>query len=333
MKTRWLSSVGAAIALALIMSVASAGRGAASNGPSVLSFTDPAGDASGAPDITGVTITGDATAGMISFAVTATGLEPASADGSSTSVDLFLNTDRNRSTGSPDGDEYDLYVWSESPNADDWYWDVERWNGSTWQEVAQSATMHAYRSGDVFTIAVGTADLAGATSLAVRSLSFAWDASQNLTARDDATGSLSWVYDITGPSRTMTTLAFPTIGTPKAVPAQLAAGKRVTVSFPVTWTPNGTKTPLAAGTMVCDPSVAGKVIAHAESFRGGTARLTFIVPNSAKSKQVKVKVTIKAPSMPDKQGVWIDIRAGEQGILATQVAGQSTTRIALFRVR
>jgi hypothetical protein len=44
--------------------------------------------------------------------------------------------------------------------------------------------------------------------------------------------------------------------------------------------------------MICDPSYQGIVIKHAESFTGGTAKLVFTVPKTAKGKTLKVKVTI-----------------------------------------
>lgn len=80
------------------------------------------------------------------------------------------------------------------------------------------------------------------------------------------------------------------IGAPSAAPAAPVAGKRFTVSFKITRSDTGA--PLTAGTMACDPSIAGKALAHAESFKGGTARLTMTLPKTAKGKQLKVKVTI-----------------------------------------
>jgi hypothetical protein len=82
----------------------------------------------------------------------------------------------------------------------------------------------------------------------------------------------------------------PIIGTPVTLPTTPVAGKRFTVTFPVTRSDNGA--PLTVGTMVCDPSVKGKVIAHAESFKSGKARLSFTVPKTAKGKVLKVKVKI-----------------------------------------
>ena len=61
-----------------------------------------------------------------------------------------------------------------------------------------------------------------------------------------------------------------------------------------TETRSDTGAPLTTGKMVSDPSVAGKVLVHAESFKGGNAKLSFLIPRTAKGKLLKVKVTIKA---------------------------------------
>ena len=84
----------------------------------------------------------------------------------------------------------------------------------------------------------------------------------------------------------------PVIGKPSATPSRPVAGKRFTVSFAVTRGDTGA--PLTRGTMICDPSVAGRVIGHVESFTGGTARLAFVVPADAAGKLLKVKLTIRS---------------------------------------
>lgn len=84
----------------------------------------------------------------------------------------------------------------------------------------------------------------------------------------------------------------PVIGKPVAVPLQPQAGKRFTLSFRVTRSDTGG--PVTRGTMVCAPSVAARVLQHTESFSGGKARMSFVVPTSAAGKQLKVTLTIKA---------------------------------------
>jgi hypothetical protein len=81
------------------------------------------------------------------------------------------------------------------------------------------------------------------------------------------------------------------IGAPSASAETATAGKRFVVTFPVQRSDNGA--PLTTGKMICDPSLAGKVIRHSEQFTNGKATLSFVVPTSANGKLLKVKVTIK----------------------------------------
>jgi hypothetical protein len=99
----------------------------------------------------------------------------------------------------------------------------------------------------------------------------------------------------------------PVIGKPVTVPTQPVAGKSLVVTFKVTRSDTGTR--LLGGRMLCDPSVTGKTLRHAESFKAGTGRLAFVVPASSAGKMLKVKVTIKAP------------------------VGTSATRVASYRVQ
>jgi hypothetical protein len=100
---------------------------------------------------------------------------------------------------------------------------------------------------------------------------------------------------VAGPAPSITSAPLvvrPLLGKPVGVPAKPLAGKEFSFSLPVTRSDTGGA--LLTGKMVCDPSVAGKVIKHAESFKGGKARLSFVVPKTAEGKLLKVKITITA---------------------------------------
>jgi len=84
----------------------------------------------------------------------------------------------------------------------------------------------------------------------------------------------------------------PLLGKPIALPARPVAGQRFTFSLPVTRSDTGAL--LQTGKMICDPSVAGKMIRHTESFKAGKARLLFVVPTTAKGKLLQVKLRITA---------------------------------------
>jgi hypothetical protein len=83
----------------------------------------------------------------------------------------------------------------------------------------------------------------------------------------------------------------PVIAKPVAAPAQPAAGKPFTVSFKVTRSDNGR--PFLRGRMTGDPSIAGRVVQHTESFRAGTARVSLAVPTNAIGKTLRVTVAIR----------------------------------------
>jgi hypothetical protein len=313
----------AAVALLALSGLA----GAAANGPSTLTFSDPAGDATGAPDVTKVSVNGDAATGTITFALTATGLALPSSDGSQREVDLWLNTDRNDSTGSPSGNEYNLFVWTDSTDATQWYWDIYRYANGNWEEVAATPTMHVSSIGNDFTLQFNKSDLGVASSFDVYATSSTFDANGNNLAHDVAPDVGAWVYDINGPSKTLITFLKPAIGKPVLQPARAAAGKRLTVSMPVTANPLGKPSaPLASGKIVGTVTVGGKPVAHTTSLNGGVAKVSLLLPRTAKGKTAKVTVTVTAPSSEGDSGTWVDLATGELGVQATVVKGASATK-------
>ncbi len=98
----------------------------------------------------------------------------------------------------------------------------------------------------------------------------------------------------------------PVLAQPLAQPLRPLAGKRFAFTLAVKRSDTGT--PLTAGRMACDPTLAGKPIKHTESFTGGEARLSLVVPRAAKGKQLKVKIKITA-------------------------SGQTATRLYTYKVR
>ncbi len=45
--------------------------------------------------------------------------------------------------------------------------------------------------------------------------------------------------------------------------------------------------------MICDPSIAGRVLPHRERFANGAVRLQFRIPVAAKGKLLRVHLTIR----------------------------------------
>jgi Calx-beta domain len=81
----------------------------------------------------------------------------------------------------------------------------------------------------------------------------------------------------------------PVIGKPVTSPRQLQAGKRATIAYKVT---DDMGAPLAGARVSSELSSAGKPIAHTDTFARGTAKVSFVVPSSAKA--VKIKLTVRS---------------------------------------
>lgn len=284
------------------------------------SFGDPAGDAADAPDVTAVAVSHD-TAGNILFHVAAANFTPES------TVTLWLDTDRNGSTGDA-GFDYQLALGlSADPGQTGWW--LGQWNGTAWDEAAQRSTVSVYSSSSYVDFRINASDLGGTSAFAFQVWTKRYVADA-VTARDYAPddSSATWTYDLSGAEPpTTTTQPTPTppplkiivlgpkkltVAAPVSTPARPVAGKRFTVTFMVTLNSSGGGNVMMefvrAGKMICDPSIAGKVIRHSESFKNGGAKLSFVVPKNARGKLLKVKVTIKAKN-------------------------QSATKVATYRVR
>ena len=269
---RWMTATAAFAAAAVLAAAAGANSG---------TFTDPAGDAGGAPDITTVAVN-DSASGLLQFSATVTGLSV----NTPTTFGLLLDTDRNVATGMTGGFEYAVFLMHD---ADGGVYSLMHWTGTTLQNL-NSPSLALSVSGDAYTFSIAKAELGSPTSFNWGVLAAATDSQGNITAMDRAPDGGNWIYELSA-ATPPTVVVQPVIGVPATVPAKPKAGKQFTVSFPVTRSDNGA--PLTTGTMICDPSVNGKVITHRESFVNGNARLAFTIPKTAKSKTLKVQVTIK----------------------------------------
>jgi hypothetical protein len=306
------------VATVLASAAGAAGIRGAAGGPA--SFTDPTGDAPGAPDVTTVSVDGDAAAQRLTFSVTAPGYEPTTADGLEREVAVWIDTDQNGMTGDPDdGTDYAVIAGN---GPDGSFWDVGRWSSSGWGSTPRGATAAFSRTGDVLTWTLSPADIGNPAAFRFYVMTGTWDASDNRVGRDLAPDAGWWSYTLsTAPSgggtaapAAKTTLK---VDAPKTVPRVAVAGKRFTVTFDVYFEKQEQATVINIGTgttktmtmitwedvtkgkMTCDPSVAGKVIVHAESLANGKARLSFVIPKTARGKLLKVQVRIDAKPAGD----------------------------------
>ena len=276
---RVLVAAFAVLAVGLFVAVSAAAMSAVLAGPST-TFSDSRGELAGAPDI-----------GKVTSLAQGRGADPRRRGGEdarsvSEGTTLFaLNTDGDRTTGSLHGADYLLFF-----DIKDMQGSVMRWNGSDYvaaHKVADpSRTLIGGSSaGFMFNLAnLGSPKRIEFMMMVVRG-------SVDSGLLDTAPDTGLWAFDTTTPTPTPVVLK-PVFGAAKTVPAAPVAGKKVVFTLAVNRSDTGA--PLTTGTMICDPSVAGKVLRHANSFTNGTARSAFVVPKTAKGKQLKVNVTIKA---------------------------------------
>lgn len=267
-------------------------------------FTDPSGDAKGAADITKVALSHSETAGTFTIEITAS--RPTLALGAPAAtppprptittyfVGVRLDVDRNAATGAPGGFEYSFTSHGAS-------WEALAWDGTKLQPAAFTPVT-SFNGYGLYTWTIRRSDVGNPTGFAFAVSSGAIvDGPAGITTLgpDLAPDGGTWTYDLVPapppPPTTPTTSPAPVgpvIGAPSWTPARPLAGKRARVSFRVTR--GGTGQPLTSGRMICDPSIGGTILKHAESFTGGTARLSLTVPRGSKGKQLRIKVTIQS---------------------------------------
>jgi hypothetical protein len=175
-----------ALAAALVLAVA-ATAGARSTAAAPVTFTDATGDAGSAADLTSVAVSND-TAGNYTFEIgfATTYVKPSA-------FQIFIDADKNASTGSPTGAEWVLGEWE-----DDAVWELAKWNGSDWAQVVGPPTVHVHLSADTKTLVfqIGKDDLGGLTSFDFYVMS---DRSDNDDVDDGPSGSGTWEYTYKNP--------------------------------------------------------------------------------------------------------------------------------------
>ena len=283
--------VRALVSIAVVATVAGvivslAGAGPVASGTTIATFSDSVGEQAGAPDISTVTVSLDG--GVLTVEATVAGMPELMSPGS---LMFLLNTDSNTATGEYRGADYVLFA-----NLGTLESTVLRWNGSDYVSAEKVAEPSRILIGTSAGFMINLANLGSPKHIEFLMTVLKGPTEGGLL--DVAPDSGLWAFDVVVPTPAPTPTPTPTpapaavkpvIGAPARAPAAVVAGKRLTVTFPVTRSDNGRA--LTSGRMICDPSVTGKVIPHAESFRAGKARLSFLVPKTAKGKLLKVTIT------------------------------------------
>jgi hypothetical protein len=240
------------------------------------SFTDPAGDAGTAPDITAVGAANDASANL-TFTVR-TNQAALVADAA---VLVVFDVDQNPQTGGS-GVESFFVIASDG-------WQFLKWNGSQFAPAGAASANGSYANG-VATFKISKADLGGVDKFTFWAESYQFDASGNQLGSDTAPdGTDAYEYAITKP---LTLRA----GTTTAVPARPKAGKAFAVRTRITRGDTGG--PLASGTVKCTVRSGTAPLRATGRVSAGVAVCSMQIPKTAKGKLLRVtmKVTLQGVS-------------------------------------
>lgn len=268
LRTRALTLT-ALIGVAFVVALAGAGASGA-----VGRYTDPAGDAGAAADVTGVSVASDPS-GQIVFTIS-TGSSPAEGQ---RYLLLSLDTDLNQATGMPDslGADYLFGVDEEG-------YGFARWTGSDWDWDTPYSTARVFVSSRGATFSVNRSELGGTQSLNfwVRS---AHDTQIGEDIVDDAPDDGGFNYTLAAGGPDIREVAVKT--TPDAGPR---AGRPFVVK------PAGLMLPPSGAMLAlqpepesysCSAKLAGKPL------RGkGVGRCTYAIPKQAKGKRVSIVLTV-----------------------------------------
>jgi hypothetical protein len=155
----WRGAAGA-VALLVVATTTAAARSAPDRalGPADVRISDPAGDASGAPDLSSLTISNDHE-GVVTFQLALIGGDPTA---STSRFEIYLDADRDQRTGNA-GSEYRWALAGRS-------WTFERWSGSVWEAAsAQSGSADVAVAGNLgfVTFEIDVSELGGSRAFGV----------------------------------------------------------------------------------------------------------------------------------------------------------------------
>lgn len=240
-----------------------------------MTYNDPAGDSGTAPDITAIVVSNDA-AGAITFKITFAN-QPTQA--TETYFEIFIDSDRNASTGSRAGAEYNVQRDNAKGTFNTYMWDGTKW------VVAPGPTVVSSYSGGVWTVTMNKSEIANvaAFDFYVEGLHYSGD---TLAASDDAPDGTTadYTYTLTTPPPPPPPpTASVTLGKP-ATAAPIKAGKPFTIRSSV----ESSSSPV---TVTCSIKIGGKAVRSAGKFAGGIAVCTGAVPKGTTGKKLTGSVT------------------------------------------
>jgi len=254
-------------------------------------YTDPAGDANGAPDVIDVSVFNDAFNRII-FAARIAGNAAMAADGE---VTFVVDSDNNGETGSNGWDFWLVLDGTEK-------WNLYSWNGTEWVE-APSTTVKAYFLDEVVFFAVDRSELGNTASLNfyVEANKIAGD---TVVATDTAPdGDAVWSYATV--TKTFGLVASPVVAVTKG---GARVGKPFVAGYAVSRTDS--PEPMTAPKTTCVATVGVKRIAARVTQDGDIALCRVTVPKLlSKGKLLKLTLTTTSGGKSAKKTYSTRVRA------------------------
>jgi hypothetical protein len=236
----------------------------ASPAPAAQTFTDPAGDGGGAPDVTTVTVSNSAT-NRVTVRVVTPSHAALPGDGE---LDLFLDTDANTGTGNEDGTDYIISV-----DGREQAFGLFKWDGSDFQFQDSNTVSVAWTGGP--TVSFDASELGNTTAFNFWVGGFKFTGEEE-TARDEAPNEGAWTYQLATPVTVKTMAAAFSAKTPKAKARFSVRAVALELSD---------RSAVRATTYTCVARLAGKVLRPA-------ARCAWKLPANAKGKRLVITITV-----------------------------------------
>ena len=237
-------------------------------------YSDPSGDSRGAPDITGMTVSGDTSNGQITFQIA-----ESNSTAANSVTELDIDSDANSGTGDPGsrGADYAFQIVPSEHSYGFWHWNGLDWVG------ASHATVRITSISSGFTISVNKSEFGNAAVMNFGALTFTTDNTGTDSAPDD--GLWNYSFQAHGPSIISVLVASTPASGPKA-------GRLFTLTpTGLTLPPSGrTNTaPLLPESYTCTATLGAKKLAGV-----GTGGCTFKVPKKkARGKRLVVHLTVQ----------------------------------------
>jgi len=245
------------------------------------SYRDTAEDSDAVIDITTVTVSDDA-AGRIRFSIDIPGAPQQPADGVFV---LFLNVDRNRSTGDPSafGAEYAFQLVGAQRTAA-----FARWNGMSYDTIRGSSFAAGYDRGP--TVEVDRHDIGGESVHGIDFWMRAVQGSGNAVRFDHAPDDGTWTYELAG--------GIPAVGLPlrlqvagvKASPRRPVGGRRFIVTMAVTRSDGAS----VLGLMECTARLRDKPLQTSSTLWRNRVSCALVVPGRAARGILTLRIAIRS---------------------------------------